>query len=106
MTINVPNLKEVVEEEKKEVVEEEKKGDVEELEKEDESKADSKEEAKDGKVKEGQKEQNWQEMLTWEEFVQSKGSQNCFNDESVQDKYADICGILSQAGFRYIWSVL
>ena len=51
VSINVPNLNEIVEEEKKEDVEEEKKEDNEEQEKTEESKADAKEDEINDEVK-------------------------------------------------------
>ena len=111
--INVPNLNQIVEEEKKEIVEEENKEVVKEEEKVEESKSEVVKEATEAKTEEQKEEEKpieltWEEKLSWEEIVQSKGSQNCFRDESIVDSslYADICGKLSQADFRYIWSVL
>jgi hypothetical protein len=33
--------------------------------------------------------------LTWQEFIETKGPQNCVNDELYPDKYVDVCEMLS-----------
>ena len=33
--------------------------------------------------------------LTWQEFIETQGPQNCVNDELYPDKYVDVCEMLS-----------